>query len=189
MQKRGKRPARRLFNVDEYYRMAEAGIFGPDERVELINGVIIEMAAIGSRHAARTRRLMRWFDLRLGERAIVSVQSPVRLSTSAEPEPDIAILRPREDDYESSHPGPGDVLLLIEVADTSLSFDQRTKLPLYASENVPETWLVDLPHQRVYVHRRPENGRYQDVEAFARGADLSPLAFPDLRITVDEILG
>jgi Uma2 family endonuclease len=188
-QRRGKRPVRRLFSVDEYYRMAEAGIFGPDERVELIDGEIIEMAAMGSRHATKVRRLMRRFIVHLGDRAIVSVQSPIRLSSLAEPEPDIAILRPREDEYDGSHPGPGDVLLLIEVADTSLSYDRGRKLPLYAREGVPETWLVDLLHEQIEVYRRPEHGRYQDVEKFARGARLSPLSFSDLSISVDEILG
>jgi Uma2 family endonuclease len=188
-QKRGKRPARRLLTVDEYYRMAEAGIFGPEERVELIDGEIIEMAAIGSRHAACVRVLSRWPILRTDDRAVLSPQLPLRLSQRAEPEPDIVLLRPRPDEYRDAHPGAEDVLLLIEVADSSLSFDRRRKLPIYARDGVPETWLGDLQHDRIEAHRRPEHGRYQDLETFPRGARLSPLAFPDLSIAVDEILG
>ncbi len=188
-QGRGKRPRRRLFNVDEYYRMAEAGIFGPDERVELIDGAIIEMAAMGSRHATRVRRLTRWWVLHLNDRAVVSTQCPLRLSSMSEPEPDIALLRPRADEYASTHPQAEDVLLLIEVADTSLAFDRRTKLPIYAEEGIVEFWLVDLNGGRVDVYRRPEHGHYQDVDTLTRGASVSPLALPDLRISVAEILG
>jgi Uma2 family endonuclease len=187
--KRPKRPRRRLFNVDEYYRMAEVGILSPDERVELIDGEIIEMAAMGSRHGGCVTALTHLLTLRLGERAMVRAQLPARLSDRSEPEPDLALVRPRADFYRNSHPEIPDVLLLVEVADSSLSFDQRRKLPLYAREGVPETWLVDLQHEQIEVYRRPENGRYQDVQTPARGASLSPSAFPDLRITVDEILG
>ena len=188
-QTRGRRPKRRLFNVDEYYRMAEAGIFGPDERVELIEGAIIEMAAMGSPHGGCVTALSYWFSAHLSGRALVRVQLPVHLSNRSEPEPDLALVRPRPDFYRTSHPETPDVLLLIEVADSSLAFDRQSKLPLYAREGVSETWLIDLPHESVEVYRRPENGRYQDVATLTRGAGVSPLAFPDLTLTVDEILG
>jgi Uma2 family endonuclease len=182
-------PARRLFSVDEYYRMAEAGILGPDERVELIDGEIIEMAAMGSPHGGCVTALTQLMVLRVAEHGLVRAQLPVRLSALSEPEPDVALVRMRPNYYRDAHPTVTDIYLLIEVADSSLSFDRRRKLPLYAREGVPETWLVDLLHEQIEVYRRPENGRYQDVETFARGASLSPSAFPDLRITVDEILG
>jgi Uma2 family endonuclease len=180
---------RRHFTVDEYYRMAKAGVLREDERVELLDGEIIEMSPIGSRHAACVRGLTRQFVRQLGDKAIVSTQNPVRLSSGSEPEPDIALLRPKDDGYANSHPGPADVLLLIEVADTTLDYDRDTKLLFYAAASIPEVWIWDLNGERVLVYREPHDGQYRQTSVVERGGVLSPMAFPDLELLVDDFLG
>jgi Uma2 family endonuclease len=179
---------RRRFTVGEYYRMAEAGILRPDERVELIEGEIITMAAIGSRHSATVMRLTRVFSREIGDRTLVLVQGPVRLSDLSEPEPDVALLRPRPDDYASAHPGPDDVLLIVEVADTTVAFDRGTKVRLYAAAGIPEYWIVDLAGDRIEVYREPGAVGYRDVSRLRRDDTLSAAAFPELQIAVGAIL-
>jgi Uma2 family endonuclease len=179
---------KRRFTVDEYYRMAEVGILGPHERVELIEGEIIEMAAIGSRHAGCVNGLTRLLVRSVGDHGLVAVQNPVRLSDLSEPEPDVAVLRPREDNYTMAHPGPADVLLMIEVADTTAGFDRGTKAPLYALARIPEYWLVDIQADCVDVHRDPTDAGYRHVRKQRRGDVLRPLAFPDLEVPVMAIL-
>ena len=139
--------SRRLFTVHEYYRMAEAGIFGEDDRVELLSGEIVEMTPIGSRHAAAVSRLIHVFTARLSGTAILRVQDPLRLDNYSEPQPDLAIVRLRQDFYRDAHPDAADVLLLIEVADTSGDIDRTVKIPLYARSGVAEVWVVDLQDQ------------------------------------------
>lgn len=151
-------PARHLISVDEFHRMGEAGIFGPADRVELIDGEIIDMSPIGALHAAIVARLASSFSQRLGGAAVVWCQNPVRLDDTSEPEPDIAILRPRADFYTTAHPGPADVLLVIEVADTSLAYDLGTKVPLYARHGIPEVWVTDAATRQTRVFRRPIHG-------------------------------
>lgn len=180
---------RRLFTVDEYERMAEAGILHEDERVELIEGEIVRMAAIGALHAVCVTDLQNWFVPRLLGRAIVRVQNPVRLLPRSEPEPDILIVRPRADNYRKSHPGPADVQLLIEVAQSSLGYDRERKLPLYAAAGIPEVWIADLDGERMLVHREPQRRRYASVVTIERGGSLTPAAFPDLTLTLDDALG
>jgi Uma2 family endonuclease len=180
---------RRRFTVKEYYLMAKAGILGEDDRVELIDGEIVEMAPIGSRHAARVKRLIQLLSQRVGSSAIVSAQDPVRLSEHSEPQPDIALLRPRDDFYASAHPGPQDVLLIIEIADTSIDYDRQVKVPLYARAGIPEYWLVDLPGQRIEVYRDPAAGEYRQVRLVRQGERLVPEAFPSLELSADDILG
>jgi Uma2 family endonuclease len=180
---------RRHFTVDEYYCMAKAGVLREDERVELLDGEIIEMSPIGGRHAGCVDDLGEWFILRLAGRARVRIQNPVRLSSGSEPEPDIALVRPRSDGYRRGHPGPGDVLLIIEVADTTLDYDRDTKLPFYAAAGIPEVWIWDLPGERVLVHREPVDGQYRRTSVIERGGVLSPEAFPDLELLVDDFLG
>jgi Uma2 family endonuclease len=179
---------RRLFTVDEYSRMAKAGIFSVDERVELIEGEIVAMASIGSRHAACVRRLSHLFSQRIGGQALLSAQNPVRLSRYSEPQPDMALLRPRPDFYAQAHPGPGDVFLVIEVADTSVGFDREVKMPLYARAGIPEAWLVDLDGAYIAVYRQPAAEGYHEVIHLQRGHSLTPEAFPDLVLPVDDIL-
>lgn len=178
---------RRRFTVDEYHRMARAGILHEDDRIELIEGELIEMAAIGSRHMACVIELNRRFVLGLMDRAIVSIQNPVRLSSRSEPEPDVVLLRPRTDGYREALPGPEDVLLLNEVSDTTLAYDRGTKLALYAAAGIPEVWIWDLKRRRVLVHREPAGRSYRSVAVVTRGA-IAPAAFPDVLIPVSEIL-
>ncbi|MAT65375.1 MAG: hypothetical protein CMN57_06995 [Gammaproteobacteria bacterium] len=137
-------PQRHRLNVEDYHRMAEAGILGEDARVELIEGEIIDMTPIGSRHAAAVKRLIHILSLGVGDAAIVSAQDPIILDPHSEPQPDLALLRPRADYYAAAHPRPADVLLVIEVADSSLAYDRDIKLPLYARAGIPEAWLVDI---------------------------------------------
>jgi Uma2 family endonuclease len=180
---------RRRFTVEEYHQMAEAGVLSEDERVELIDGEIIEMAAIGSRHAAGVKRLNHLFSQRLGARALISVQDPIQLSASSEPQPDVALLRPQADFYAQGHPQPTDVFLVVEVADTSVGFDRDLKAPLYAQAGIPEMWLANLTDDYVDVYRHPHPSGYQDVQRVQRGQRLTPEAFPDVELAVDDILG
>jgi Uma2 family endonuclease len=170
--------------------MAEAGILHPDERLELLDGVIVEMSPIGSRHAGCTGYLNRWFMEHLAKGvADVRIQQPVRLSKRSEPEPDVAVVRYRDDLYRNAHPEPQDVFLLIEVADTTLTFDLNRKLPLYAAAGIPEVWVVDMGGRQVRACREPHGRRYQSVEVVSEGGTLSPAAFPDLVIKVSELFG
>lgn len=179
---------RRRFTVDDYHRMAKAGILHEDDRVELIEGELIEMAAIGSYHFAAVNRLTRHFSGQAGDRFIVSVQNPVRLSRHSEPQPDLVLLRPRADYYEKELPGPDDVLLIVEVSDTTLAYDRKVKLPLYAAAGVPDAWLVNLPRRSIEVHREPRGNRYQQVTVYRKGERIALFALPEVAISVDEIL-
>jgi Uma2 family endonuclease len=175
-------------SVDDYHRMAKAGILHEDDRVELIEGELIEMAAIGSHHFASVNSLNGRFGEHAAGRYIVSIQNPVRLSRHSEPEPDVVVLRMRADRYADSLPGPEDVLLVVEVADTTLAYDRRVKLPLYAAAGIPDTWLVNLPRRSIEVHREPQGNRYQQVTVYRRGESITPLALPEISIAVDDIL-
>lgn len=177
------------FTVEEYHRMADAGVFSEDDRVELIEGEIVEMTPIGPRHAGSVDRVNRLCVTRLGDRVIVRVQNPIQLSTDSELQPDVTLLRPRADFYTESHPGPRDVFLVIEVADTSVETDRRVKLLLYSKAGIGEAWLVDLSTDRVEVCRQPTPDGYRDVRARGRGQPLTIEAFPDLALTVQDILG
>ena len=145
-------PAKRKLTVDEYNRMGEAGILGPDERVELLDGELYTMAPIGEGHIGGVIGLTFLFNRHLLGRALVSVQNPVRLSNVSEPEPDLVLLQPRDDFYRTMKPRPEDVLLLVEVADSSLAHDRDTKLPQYAAAGIPEAWLVNLVDRRIEVY-------------------------------------
>ena len=182
-------PRKRLFTVDEYHAMAEAGIIGADERVELIEGEIILKAAISSRHQAAVDRLSHLLGARVGERAIVRVQGPVRLARITEPQPDLQLLAPRNDFYAAAHPSQQEALLVIEVADSSLRFDRDEKALIYARRGVRELWIVDLNGERVLVRRRPGEAGYGESLEVTRGASLAPQAFPDARVSIDELLG
>jgi len=178
----------RLFSADEYERMIAAGILAEDERVELINGTIYPMSPIGSWHAACVKRLVLLLIEHLGRSAIVGAQDPIRLSDDSEPQPDVAVLRPREDFYASALPRAEDVLLVVEVAETSLFFDRTVKLPLYAKAGIPEVWLVDLQHEVIERHIRPLHGRYAEASTFQRGQVLNSPAL-GLSLAVEDILG
>ena len=177
-------PTRRRLDVEVYYRMAEAGIFGAEDRVELIDGEIIDMSPVSSAHAAVTDLLNRLFAAASAAGAIhVGVQRPVRLGAFDEPQPDLGLLRPRADGYRTAHPGPRDVLLLIEVAASSLRFDRTTKLPLYARHAIPEIWIVDLAGEAIEVHREPQDGAYGRCERYEQGM-LQPALVPGVAIDV-----
>jgi Uma2 family endonuclease len=178
----------RRFTVEEYHRMGAAGILREDDRVELIEGEVVEMAPIGSRHAGGVNRLNSLLTTRLGSGAVVAIQNPVRLSATSELQPDIALLRPREDFYRNAHPGPADVLLIIEVADTSIEADRRVKVPLYAKAGIAEVWLLDLTSNRVVVYRRPTPEGYEDERVLAPADSLAPQALPDLLLTAAQLL-
>jgi len=179
---------RRRFTMEEYYRLAEVGILRPRERVELIEGEIVQMSPIGLRHAASVVALTRRLILAAGDRARLSPQNPVRLLGDTEPEPDIALIRPRADRYVRAPIGPRDVLLLVEVADTSYRYDRYVKLPLYARTRVREVWIVDLLHDVIEIHRRPSRDRYTSFAQVGPGGTVSPAAFPDIVLPVDDEL-
>ncbi|MGH2351997.1 MAG: Uma2 family endonuclease [Chloroflexota bacterium] len=180
---------RRRFTVEEYYRMAEVGILTPDERLELLEGNIVRVIGNSSRHGAGVIRGNRLFSRSITDQALVSVRNPVRLDKYSEPEPDLALLRPRTDFYAAAHPEPEDVLLVIEVADTSLFTDRQTKVPLYAVAGIPEAWLANLVERVLEVYRQPGRQGYQDVLRLRPSESVSPLAFPDLTISVADLLG
>ncbi len=181
---------RRRFTVDDYHRMAEAGILSEDTRVELLDGEIIEMAPIGNRHAAAVRRLIHLFSpLAASSAVVVDVQDPVRLGSHSEPQPDVALLRARPDLYTASAPTAADVLLIVEIMESSAAYDRQVKLPLYAEAGVSEVWLVDLQAQTVDVFRRPAGGGYQAVRTLRRGDSVTPEAMPDAVLQIVDVLG
>lgn len=180
--------ATRKFTVEEYYKLEEAGILKEDDRVELIEGEIVEMAPIGSRHFAAVNRLMRLLDRQIGDRGIVSVQNPLLLSERSMPQPDIVLLAPSSDDYRHRIPGPENTLLIVEIADSSLQYDRLTKAPLYARAGIAEVWLVDLVQNCIEVYRQPQAGEFSKHLRFDRGSEVSPQPFPDIKIRVEDIV-
>src|SRR5262249_47886852 len=181
---------RRRFTIDEYHRMAEFGILTEDDRVELLDGEIIEMAPIGLRHASICDRLTRLFTRHLGDRVIVRVAGPILLpKQDSEPQPDLTLLRPRSDFYSRAHPEPADVLLTVEVMDTSAYRDRRVKLPLYGRASLGEVWLVDAEQEHVEVYRHPTAGQPAATELKRRGERVTIAAFPEISFEVDEIFG
>jgi Uma2 family endonuclease len=180
--------ARRLFTVEEYHRMAEVGILKPTDRVELIRGEIVQMSPPGRRHIAFVDNLNQLLVVRLAGRAIVSVQNPVIIADDSEPQPDLSVLRRRPTPYKDAQATSMDVLLLIEVAETSLRYDRTAKLRLYAEAGVPEYWVVDCAAETVEIHRGPAGtAGYRDVVLARGGGTLTLQAFPNVALTVDEI--
>ena len=174
---------RHRVTVDEYYRMSEVGLLAPDARTELIDGEVIDMAPIGSPHSGKLDRLNYLLLAVLGESARVRIQHPVRLDRHSEPQPDLAVVLPREDFYESRHPLPTDTLLIVEVSDSTLRLDLNVKVPLYARHQVPEVWVVDLEHNGIHFFRSPQNGVYIDATFTDKPAVVALTALPG--ITVD----
>ncbi|HYP39134.1 MAG TPA: Uma2 family endonuclease [Chloroflexia bacterium] len=182
-------PTRHLITVDEYYRMAEAGILSEDDRVELIEGEIIDMAAIGIPHAACVDRLNMLLNRLLPESVIVRVQNPIYLNQRSQPQPDLALLKPQDYSRRKYHPDPSDVLWVIEVSDTTLTFDRKVKVPLYARASIPELWIVNLQEDSIEVYTQPGGDAYRQHQQLQRGQSLSIPGFPDLTLAVDDILG
>jgi len=176
------------FTVESYQRLAELGVLGADDRVELIAGQVVEMTPIGDRHASCVRRLHDLLARDALEVAIIDVQNPVVLGVRDAPQPDVAVLQRRADRY-LHHPHARDILLVIEVADTTLAYDRDVKIPLYARAGIPEAWLVDLTGERIAVHREPQAGTYAHVRSADPGDVLAPLHLPGVTLAVADILG
>jgi Uma2 family endonuclease len=181
--------ARKLFTIDDYHRMAEVGILSEDDRVELIDGEIVLMSPIGKHHAGTVNRLAALLHQALGGQVVIAVQNPVMLSDDTELEPDIAVLRFRDDYYAQELPTPPDAHLIIEVSDTTLVHDRSTKVPLYARNRVSDVWIVNLQGETVEVSSQPEDGTYQLSRQVRRGAPVSIPGFPDISLSVNDILG
>jgi len=177
----------RLFTVEEFHKMGEAGILTDDDRVELIQGEIVQMTPIGPRHAACVNTLTRIFIQRVQPGVIVHIQNPISLDHHTEVYPDLALLRPRKDGYQNKIPDPADILLLVEVADTTLVKDQTEKLPHYARRDIPEVWIIDVVKQEILVHWNPSRDHYQNSCGLRGNTPVAPQSFPDLTITPDEI--
>jgi Uma2 family endonuclease len=181
--------ARHSFTVDEFERMGEAGIFPPAARLELIEGEIVEMSPIGSPHAACVKFLSRLFNELFGKDMLVGTQDPIRLNDFSEPQPDVALLRWRDDFYRSAHPTPADVLLVVEVADTTVETDRKVKVPLYARAGIPEVWLVNIPDERIEVYSDPAGEAYLRAEQFGRGLSAQSQTLKELAVSVEELFG
>jgi Uma2 family endonuclease len=179
---------RHQLTADEYCRMAELGLLAPDARVELIEGEIIDMASIGSHHASAVKRLNSMFTAALGASVIVAVQDSLRLGNRSQPQPDLTLLKPRADFYRDAHPTAEDVLLLIEVSDTTARYDRGIKLALYARHGVQEVWIVDLDNHMLRTYRNPVDGQYTEVMETASPSVLAPAALPQARIDLSAVL-
>ena len=173
--------------VEQYHRMGEFGILHEDDRVELIDGELIRMAPIGSLHGGLVSRLTRLLVQRAGGRAVVSPQNSVILSDVTEPQPDLAVLRWRADDYMARTPTAADTLLVVEVADSTLRYDRDFKLRFYARSAVPEVWIVDARGRRILRYLEPDADGYRVAQPLERGATARCAALPELHVSVDEL--
>ena len=180
--------SKRLFTVRDYHRMLEAGILFEDDRVELIRGEVIAMSPIGPRHSAAVLRGNGALVRIVGDRAIVGVQGSVRLDDYDEPQPDLYFLRPKDDFYASGHAGPSDIFLIIEVADSSLEYDQTVKKDLYAETGVPEYWISNLRDDCIIAYSDVHEKTYRAVRQFHRGDTITPQLLPECRIPAGVLL-
>lgn len=178
-----------FFTVSEYERMGQTGVLPADARVELIEGEIIETSPIGSPHAACVDVVARFLNKQIEEAAIVRVQNPIVLNDFSEPQPDIAILEFREDFYRTAHPRPQDVLLVIEVADSTLEYDRQVKMPLYARGGIPEALIFNLAEEQFEYYSLPKAGRYQVTRILSRGEQFKSTNVPGVILKVDEVFG
>jgi Uma2 family endonuclease len=181
--------SKKLFTVDEYYRMAEAGIFTEDDRVELIEGEIIQMSAIGHRHMVCVNCANDLLTSALRGKAVVSIQNPLRLNQYNEPQPDIVVFKWRADYYASKPYMPEDTLFVIEVSDTTLRYDTKIKLPIYAANGISELWIENLKEDVLLICRHPAKKTYKTQLTLRRGDSISPLAFPDTAFKIEDLLG
>lgn len=181
-------PQKHLTDIAEWHRMGEAGIFPPESHLELIEGEILHMAPIGFNHAGHVNRLNSFLTLLTHGQAIPSVQNPVQLGDLSEPQPDFLLLRPEPSFYSSRHPDAPDVILLVEVSDSTLRFDRQQKLRLYASHNIPEYWIVNLIDNCLEVYRQPQDGDYLDKSVLTTADSLNLVALPELQVSVAAIL-
>lgn len=177
----------RLISVRDYHCMAEAGILRPEERVELILGQIIRMAAKGTAHSAAITRTRRLLESRLGDQVLLRLQDPIELDDYSEPEPDIAVVVLDPLDYEDHHPTVSEVFLIIEIADSSLQYDCEVKAPVYARSGIRDYWVLDVNRRQLHVYRLPSPEGYQSETVLAEEVAISPIAFPDCEIRVREM--
>ena len=181
-------PHKFLLTTDQYHLMHEAGVFQDGDRLELVNGEIQTMSPIGRKHVACIIRLVKLFEKKLGDRVMVSAQNSIRLNNHAEPQPDIAILKWRDDFYHEALPTPDDILLIIEVADSSLDYDRHVKAPLYAAAAIPEMWLFDVNQKIIEGYSQPSPNGYKLLRRYDEGDKLSILAFPDVTFNWNELI-
>jgi Uma2 family endonuclease len=177
------------FSVNDYYRMAEAGVLPPGSRVELVDGKIIDMSPIGPLHGGVVKRLNRLFNRHSRDRWLMAVQDPVHLENHSEPQPDLMLLKPSPGDYDSHHPVPEDVFLLVEVSDSTLETDRAMKVPVYAQTGIAEVWIVNLDNSTLEVYRDPQSSGYADAQILREGDKAAPAHFPDAVIEVADLLG
>ena len=177
-----------LTDIHEWQKIGAANIFPPESRLELINGEIIEMSPIGTNHAGHLKRITNLLTILVSGKAIVSVQDPLQLGDLSEPEPDFMLLKPNPDFYSSRHPVADDVLLLIEIADSSLSFDQNQKLRLYALHNVPEYWLLNLIDNCLEVYRKPKGEVFAEKTTLYNGDNITLSQLQNITIRISDIL-
>lgn len=180
-------PRRLRFTVDEYYKMIELGLLKDYEKAEIIEGELIQKMTVGNRHAFIVDTLNRFFVKNVSDDVLVRIQNPVRLTDFNEPEPDIALADLTKYDGRR-HPQPGEILLVVEVSDSTLKYDRDTKLPLYAEAEIPEVWIVNLPNNIIEIHQKPSVGIYQLTKIFKKGEQIESEILPDLNLKVDEIL-
>lgn len=181
-------PQKHLTDIDEWRRLGEAGIFPPDSRLELINGEIFEMTPIGCNHAGHVIRLMNFFAIRVAGKAIMNAQNPLRLGDLSEPEPDFMLLKPNPDFYSTRHPVAADMLLLVEVADSSLEFDRNQKMHLYALHRIPEYWLLNLNEASVEIYRKPAGDLYAEKRTLIASDSIALSELPEITIDIGDIL-
>jgi Uma2 family endonuclease len=181
-------PRPHQITADEYHRMAELDLLAPDARVELIEGEIIDMALIGVDHSSVVMQLTHLLVHAVGDRAIVRVQGSVRVGCYSEPQPDVVLLKPRSDFYRSSGATASDTHLIVEVSDSTLRYDLHTKVPLYARHEIPEVWVVDIPHNQLHVFRGPKEGAYRDASVSSEPGVLRLSMLPDVEVDLAPIL-
>ena len=177
------------FSVEEFNKLGDVGIFDEDDRVELLDGEIIVMSPIGSKHAGTTMQIDAALRRQLGDRALFNLQNPAVLDDFSEPLPDITLLKTRRDFYKTAHPRPEDILLLIEVSDTTLAYDRGRKLRKYAERGVEEVWIVNVQANRIEQFRGPIGGNYSLSEEKERGDEITVVAFPGITFKVEELIG
>lgn len=178
---------RQQFTVDDYTRMREAGILTEDDHVELLDGDIYIMSPMGSYHIALVNRLNRMLIKAVQDDAIVSTQNAIRLNDYSEPQPDIALLHPRDDDYEHALAAPEDIFFIIEISDTSSVYDRQQKLPRYAMANIVEVWIVDANQQILEQHMQPFEGQYTTIKRYVRGTTIQSLTLPHVHLAIDDL--
>ncbi|AFZ47419.1 protein of unknown function DUF820 [Cyanobacterium stanieri PCC 7202] len=179
---------RKKFDLEEYHQIVASGVLRENYSIELINGEIFEMSPVGFRHAACVNKLNQLLNLQLGNKVIISVQNPIKLNNNSEPQPDLVLLKPRDDFYATQHPTPADIFLLIEVADSSIDYDRTFKIPIYAENKIQEVWLIDLNQNLLEVYQNPQTNYYQNITKLSSKDSLTLTQPEALTISLDQVL-